>query len=480
MTQNGDPQSPDSYEEVLRVTRKLTQLAAGGDYIYRGESECYPKVCSTLYREYPDLAEHFDIELVQRSILETASHFVGQADENDLLTQMQHYGCSTNLIDFTTDYNIALFFACSGATGKDGRVIFLQRDNQPLIRPATPANRVIAQKSVFVRPRAGFVEPSQVVDVPSGAKAPILDHLNRCHGLSVASVYNDLHGFIKYHQSQQTAYSAFYTALEHLRLRQLDKAIEYFGRAIALNPSQAEAYVNRGVAHRKIGDLARALSDYDKAVALEPQWSATYSNRGNLHSSMNNHERAIRDHKRAIELSPNSATNYSDRATSYKRMGNYDLAILDYTTAIGLNPRIAAIYDNRGTAYSAKGEHDLAIRDHDKAIQLNPHFALAHNNLGCARFRKGDYKRAVQDFDRAIELNPDRALAYYNRAQCHMCLDDWKRAASDLNDARRRGLDIARAFASEFRSVSAFEAHHRVRVPAGIYEVLALQPRCNS
>ena len=87
-----------------------------------------------------------------------------------------------------TDYHIALFLACSGAPGKDGRVIFLQRDNQPLIRPATPPNRVIAQKSVFVRPPSGFVEPSHIVIVPSVAKAPILEHLNRCHGMSVASV----------------------------------------------------------------------------------------------------------------------------------------------------------------------------------------------------------------------------------------------------------------------------------------------------
>ena len=33
----------------------------------------------------------------------------------EILTELQHYGGKTNLIDFTTDYLIALFFACDGS-----------------------------------------------------------------------------------------------------------------------------------------------------------------------------------------------------------------------------------------------------------------------------------------------------------------------------------------------------------------------------
>ena len=98
------------------------------DYIYRGESESYPKISSSLYREYPDIADSFGITVVQNSILSSAKHFVGKIDDNDLLTQLQHFGCSTNLIDFTTDYLIALYFACSAQPHKDGRIIFLRRE----------------------------------------------------------------------------------------------------------------------------------------------------------------------------------------------------------------------------------------------------------------------------------------------------------------------------------------------------------------
>ena len=68
----------------------------------------------------------------------------------EILTELQHYGGKTNLIDFITDYFIAIFFACDGHPNEDGRVILLQRTNEIesiIIRPQNPRHRVIAQKA---------------------------------------------------------------------------------------------------------------------------------------------------------------------------------------------------------------------------------------------------------------------------------------------------------------------------------------------
>ena len=109
------------------------KISAKGDYLYRGEPECYDKVSSGLYRKYSDIeAEHFDIEVVQNEILETAKRYTTEIDAFEILTELQHYGGATNLIDFTTDYLIALFFACDGSDllNEDGRVILLQKTGE--------------------------------------------------------------------------------------------------------------------------------------------------------------------------------------------------------------------------------------------------------------------------------------------------------------------------------------------------------------
>ena len=166
MTNQGQdrPLSIDRLPEILEKIGELTQKAVGDDYIYRGEPRLYPLVSSKLYREYPEIeAESFDIEVVQREILEEAKRFTHRTDEDDILTQLQHYGYPTNLIDFTTDYNynIALFFACYSEADEDGRVILLKKtDHQSLLKePINPENRVIAQKSVFVQSPNGLVSP---------------------------------------------------------------------------------------------------------------------------------------------------------------------------------------------------------------------------------------------------------------------------------------------------------------------------------
>ena len=48
---------------------------------------------------------------------------IDETTDFEILTEIQHYGGKTNLIDFTTDYFIALFFACDGHHDKKGRII---------------------------------------------------------------------------------------------------------------------------------------------------------------------------------------------------------------------------------------------------------------------------------------------------------------------------------------------------------------------
>ena len=140
-------------------------------------------------------------------MLNDAKKYTGQTDEFEILTFIQHYGGKTNLIDFTDDYHVAAFFACVSSHDKNGRIIFFERqqaDSDIRIRkPWGPAHRVIAQKSVFVQPKKGYVEPHTEVSIPKKLKQPVLDHLRTQHGIKAEEIYKDLHGYI---QQQDSTY----------------------------------------------------------------------------------------------------------------------------------------------------------------------------------------------------------------------------------------------------------------------------------
>ena len=282
---------------------EIVERSASGEHIYRGEAEHYDKVSSTLYREYEediDAAENFDIEIAQKEMLKdakkhtgdlsqdfrtdpTPSPNVGEEDADDpinfkLLTGIQHYGGDTNLIDFTIDYFIALFFACDGHHDEDGRVILQRTEeiNWNIIEPPRdPQHRVIAQKSVFVRAHKGFIEPPEadIIPIPANLKQPLLQHLQKYHGISTETIYNDLHGFIRVQHLHKNAYTEFFKGLTCQNREQYDDAIEHYTEALKLNPQMAAAYNNRGVAHDNKGDFERAIVDYTKAIELNPNYA---------------------------------------------------------------------------------------------------------------------------------------------------------------------------------------------------------------
>ena len=174
--------SNDKPRTVQDIINDIKEKSADGTYIFRGEPECNDVVSSNLWRELDAInAEYHDIREIQSGIIEDARKYPdAQKSDFEILTDIQHYGGKTNLIDFSIDYNVALFFACYGSSAECGRVIILRETEElkKLLRhPQTPEIRVCAQKSVFVEPPKGYIEQEyKVICIPKDLKLLILYH----------------------------------------------------------------------------------------------------------------------------------------------------------------------------------------------------------------------------------------------------------------------------------------------------------------
>ena len=486
------PNEPNTQTDLNRVLAKIMEIAnasATGDYIYRGESKCHDAVSSNLYREYKDdiEADHFNIEVVQNEILKEAQEYTThKMDDLEILTELQHHGGKTNLIDFTTDYLVALFFACDGNPNKPGRVILLQQQSEAykVVRPPRTIPRVGVQKSIFVQAPKGVVTPDTVVCIPADLKGGMLDYLRKHHDISTKTIYNDLLGFIEKRSIHKSAYMEFYKGLTRQnhadstespaeKQRGYDKAIGHYTEAMDLNPEYAQAYNNRGTVYAGKGEVDRAIQDYNTAIDLNPEGASVYYNRGITYADKGEADRAIQDFNTAIDLNPELAAAYSNRGTVYADKGEVDKAIHDYNTAIDLNPEYAQVYYNRGITYLDKGEADRAIQDFNTAIDLNPELADAYNNRGITYLDKGEIDRAIQDFNTAIDLNPELADAYSNRGEVWLHLSEWEKAKGDLTTAKNMGVDLVAAFHNYYGSIENFETKHGVKMPEDIVALLS-------
>ena len=437
---------------VLAKIAGIVNASAEADYIYRGESKYHKKVSSNLYREYEDdiEAENFDIEVVQNEILKEARKYTPhKMGDLEILAELQHHGGKTNLIDFTTDYLVALFFACDGPRDKPGRVILLQKESEAykVIKPPKTVARAEAQKSVFVQAPKGVVDPGTVVCIPADLKSDMLDYLRKHYDISTKTIYNDLLGFIENRRIHKSAYTEFYKgatcqdrgdSTRYPADKQYDKAIEHYTEAVTLNPELAEAYNNRGNVYRSKGKFDAAIQDYNTAIALNPELAEVYNNLG----------------------------------AAYGKKGELDTALQNYNTAIALNPELADTYSNRGYIYIEIGNLEKAIQDYNKAIELNPNDAETYNNRGAAYYRKGELDRAIQDYNTTIELNSKFADAYSNRGEAWLHLREWGKAEADLITAKNMGVDLVASFHNDYESIEDFEAKNGVKVPEDVAVLL--------
>ena len=336
---------------VLEKIQEIAEKSADGDYIYRGEPEHYEKVSSSLYREHSDIdAEHFDIEIIQNEIIEAAKRYTSETDDFEILTELQHYGGATNLIDFTTDYLIALFFACEGSDflDKDGRVILLRKNkeiNEQIELPHNPRNRVIAQKSIFVRPSYGFIKQYNAIDIPKDLKQSILAYLRKCHGISIETIYNDLHGFIRYQKVTQLAHAELYVGRTDQSEKRYKQAIEHYTKAIQLDPQMARAYYNRGNAESNLANYEEALKDYSKAIQLDPYYSESFFNRANANADLCRFQAAIDDYDEATRLGSKNAL--FNKGNILIVTGCFDEALQCYKEAELKGTDISGVSNNR-------------------------------------------------------------------------------------------------------------------------------------
>ena len=463
--------APCTVEDIIRAIEEKT---ADGDYIFRGESQYYGKTSSNLYRklEKTGLLE-LGIETIEKEEFRYAKKYgyTHEADEFKILAEIQHFSGKTNLLDFTTDYRIALFFACNSFPFIDGRVILQNRNGEIkdwIMEPCDPdpESRVRVQKSTFVRPPKGFIKlhEDDIVTILENLKQPILEYLRNHHGISAETIYPDLHGFVSSQDTRWNIYEDISKGNNRLesgqeaedrekKSKNYQKAVQHFtnaiDNAIQLDEGLASAYEGRGSAYLSIGDLDNSKGRFEKA---------------------------IEDFTEAIKYKSDYPHAYNNRGRAYFNKGELENAIADFSKAIELMPEFPEAYHYRGLAYFLKGNCDDAIADLNEVICLDSDDAVAYHRRGIVYLRKGNFDNAIVDLDKAIKMNPNDDLVYYSRGETWLHLKEWDKAKTDLTAAKDKGVDIVAAFHNLYRDVAVFERRNSVKLPKDIVAMLRQYP----
>ena len=240
------------------------------------------------------------------------------------------------------------------------------------------------------------------------------------------------------------------------------KALEYFQRAIEIDPSYAPAYAGLGDAYfdlaleglpaaepevrREAREKSRAA--VRKALEIDGTLSEAHVSLASIRFYFDwDWSGAESAFKRAIELNPSNALAHQWYSDFLSAMGRHEEAIEEAKRAEVLDPLSPLASNVLGAAFYFARQYDQAIQQHRKTLELDATFLPALGRLGNAYLQKGLHEEALAAWQKMEYLSGNEELAKaYAELDLRDALHTWLEQAKGPSLAASPGA-IARIHA---------------------------------
>ncbi|MDY6938042.1 MAG: tetratricopeptide repeat protein [Cyanobacteriota bacterium] len=276
--------------------------------------------------------------------------------------------------------------------------------------------------------------------------------------------------------------------------KQIERAREWYLKAIEFDPKYGEAYGNLGNLAAQEKSWPEAIRWYQKAISLDPSFAGAYDRLGKVWQQLGREAESLDCTYRAYELEP-TAFKPEEHVKLGDRLGDggqLTQAITCYRQALKLNPQLGVAYDRlsrllaqQGGSVPAatevlgtgrvpdcgaregaseeggqtaahcqqtaetllsKGKLDEATVACEEALNIDPNFAPALKTLGNIARARGELDRARESYLKAIEVAPNYAEAYANLGNLAAQAQQWPEAIERYQKAIALKPDFAGAY----------------------------------
>lgn len=220
-----------------------------------------------------------------------------------------------------------------------------------------------------------------------------------------------------------------------------DEAIKDFTAALALDPKNAFALADRGIARVWKDDTAGGEKDLASAAEIDPRNAVVFRARGLVADRAGKPRDAIAAYTTALDIEPNNGFALVHRAAAYRAAGDNESALKDASAALKANPNLIDMYLLRANIYRTMGKKEEAIGEARAVASANPDNAYAQTMAAAIYSAFQMNAEALKAFDRAIAIKPEPYI-YLSRSESRPKTDTAGRLA-DIEAALK--LDPASA-----------------------------------
>jgi TolB-like protein/DNA-binding winged helix-turn-helix (wHTH) protein/Flp pilus assembly protein TadD len=229
------------------------------------------------------------------------------------------------------------------------------------------------------------------------------------------------------------------------------KAIEYYERAIAIDPNYAAAHAAMADAYRLLGApgleieppsvlLTKAKAAAERALALDPRSPEARAVLAMIKLNFDwDLPGAELEVKQALRLNPSFAQAHQYYSAILTVMNRVDEAIVAAARAVELDPLAATARATLGVRYYYARRPDEAIQHFVKTLELTPGFAVAHWGLAQCYRLQGRFDDHIDHLRQAVQLSGNSAYMRAHLAYGYAVAGDRARAEAIRHEFESEG-----------------------------------------
>jgi len=205
-------------------------------------------------------------------------------------------------------------------------------------------------------------------------------------------------------------------ALEELVESLSKKALEMYQKALLIDSTRYETYLNLGAEFGRKEDLETALKYYEKAYQLKPDDSGVMTDYAICLLSAKKFDQALGIYEKIIQKDPQNVNALFNLSTIYMQMGDSQKVVETYSKVISIDPEYKDAYFNRGLLYLSQAQNYISVlvaykdslKERAKDKNVVSRYNLAKEE--CEKL----FTKAESDFQKTAELDSTDREAYFH------------------------------------------------------------------
>ena len=206
----------------------------------------------------------------------------------------------------------------------------------------------------------------------------------------------------------------------YFRSRNYRKAVEQYENASQLDPSDASAFYNLGLAHKAARNSRKARETLQTAVDLDPTHDRAFESLGDVYKNIQQYSRAAANYHKAVAVAPGYLDAYLSLAEIYiEKTKQPEKAVAILRKAVSVPTKeVAAFYSKIKSRAKPQNKRSDAYRE-----------------LGYAYAKQKNFKSAIANYRAALKLTPKGNMIYFRMSEAYLESEDYQSAINMASKA---------------------------------------------